>query len=545
MIYPDTVSAVARRTLFYIRTVRPDIALRVPPRPDAHSLRHAPRKFPVERTGDVPPKRVEFLTSPADRRLFDAVVQTARGPRVPPCRAVQQPRPGRYPRPELYARAAGFDHRPAVHADLGHGGRRRDVRNGHVVVRPGTSALVLDGLPRHGPRRPRPGHRDRRNIDKWFCGSYRDYIPDHYELGYQICSYAYDRYGEEVWDKVARYGSRNPYVLATTRVALEKYYDTNVSRLFRETFDELERHWDSLPQVEDSAEPLTPMPDGNYTTYQWPLPLDDTSALALKTDYDRPSRFVRLDTRTGERRRSAIRGWSRPAPRWPAAACGGPNTAVRSSSNSGSIRSCATWTSPTVRPGRSRTAQRALSHAVGDAVAWVEYNPDGRYTVVVQGREGAETAFDARPVRDSRTGVGRCDAGLLRHRHRRFGHVDRPHRRRRRAPVTEGAYITLSNLRAGGGKLYYGSIASGRDEAHCYDLMARREYRITTSAYGSFMPVPWRAGEGRERVLLTAYDRRGYRVAAQDADADALIPVAPSQLPRQRGESRPASGGTW
>ena len=44
-----------------------------------------------------------------------------------------------------------------------------------------------------------------------------------------------------------------------------------------------------------------------------------------------------------------------------------------------------------------------------------------------------ETLCDARPVRDSRTGVGRCHAGLLRYRHRRFGHVVRPHRRRRRA----------------------------------------------------------------------------------------------------------------
>ena len=78
--------------------------------------------------------------------------------------------------------------------------------------------------------------RERRNIDRWFCGSYRDYIPDHYELGYQICSYAYERYGENVWDKVAWYGSRNPYVLATTRVALGKFYKTNVSKLFRETF---------------------------------------------------------------------------------------------------------------------------------------------------------------------------------------------------------------------------------------------------------------------------------------------------------------------
>lgn len=183
---------------------------------------------------------------------------------------------------------------------MGDGGRCRDVGDRHVVVRPRVAAFVLDGLPCHGACGARlQGRRDRRNIDKWFCGSYRDYIPDHYELGYQICSYAYARYDENVWDRVAWFGSRNPYMLATTRIALEKYYGTNVRELFRETFDALERHWDSLPRTGDSAAPLVAMPEGNYTTYQWPLPLSDTTVLVLKTDYDRPSRFVRLDTRTG------------------------------------------------------------------------------------------------------------------------------------------------------------------------------------------------------------------------------------------------------
>ncbi len=66
-------------------------------------------------------------------------------------------------------------------------------------------------------------------------------------------------------------------------------------------------------------------------------------------------------------------------------------------------------------------------------------------------------------------------------------------------PLTEGAYITLSNLRAGGGKLYYGSIASGKDEAHCYDLTDGREYRITTSAFGSFSPGAVARRRGRRR----------------------------------------------
>ena len=65
MIYPDTVSAVARRTLFYIRSVRPDIG---------YGFRHGPMRIPFvmhpenfQSNGLVMylPKRVEFLTSPA------------------------------------------------------------------------------------------------------------------------------------------------------------------------------------------------------------------------------------------------------------------------------------------------------------------------------------------------------------------------------------------------------------------------------------------------------------------------------------------------
>ena len=89
--------------------------------------------------------------------------------------------------------------------------------------------------------------RDRRNIDRWFCGSYRDYIPDHYELGYQICSYAWERYGENIWDKVAWYGARNPYMIFTTSIALKKFYRTDVGTLFAETFDGLNYYWNALP----------------------------------------------------------------------------------------------------------------------------------------------------------------------------------------------------------------------------------------------------------------------------------------------------------
>mgnify|MGYP000767047634 FL=1 len=65
MIYPDTAAALAARTLFYVRAVRPSID---------YGFRHGPMRIPFvlhpenfESNGLVMylPKRVEFLTSPA------------------------------------------------------------------------------------------------------------------------------------------------------------------------------------------------------------------------------------------------------------------------------------------------------------------------------------------------------------------------------------------------------------------------------------------------------------------------------------------------
>ena len=522
MIYPDTVSAVARRTLFYIRTVQPDIA---------YGFRHGPMRIPFvmhpenfQSNGLVMylPKRVEFLTSPA-----------VEGYSMP-----------------WYKQLVAHEYRHAVQYNnldrgviralsyvLGQQGSTIGLLCMPIWAMEGDAVMSETMMSSFG-RGLQPSFsmayramgsvgRDRRNIDRWFCGSYRDYIPDHYELGYQICSYAWERYGENVWDKVAWYGSRNPYVLATTRVALGKFYKTNVQKLFRETFDELERYWDSLPAAEDSAATLTRLPEKNHTTYQWPLPLGDTAVLALKTDLDRVSRFVEIDRRTGRERLVCYTGQVSTRP----SLCGGRvwwTEYRRSKLFEQRVNSQLCYMELSDGVPRSVAGRRRALFPVEtpDELGWVEYDPDGRYTVVV--RRGSEPERRlATPGRtevhglawDDRTAAWYVlvtdDSGMW------IGRIDSEGVH----PITEGAYITLSNLRAGGGKLYYGSIASGKDEAHCYDLTDGREYRITTSAYGSFSPAP--AGG---RVLQTTYDRRGYRVTEQAADS-ALIPVAPSRLP--------------
>lgn len=523
MIYPDTVSDLAARTLFYIRTVRPDIG---------YGFRRGPMRIPFvmhpenfRSNGLVMflPKRVEFLTAPAIES---------------------------YSMP-WYKQLVAHEYRHAVQYNnlnrgfiralsyvLGQQGSTIGLLCMPIWAMEGDAVMSETAMSSFG-RGLQPSFslayramdnigRDRRNLDRWFCGSYRSHVPDHYELGYQICSYSYARFGENVWDKVAWYSARNPYVFFTTKVALKKYYRTSVSDLFRGTFDELHDFWAALPEAEDTAAPLCDLPEKNYTTYRWPQALPDGRVLALKEDYDRPARFVELDPSTGRERTLAHVGSVSTRP----ALDGGRvwwSEYRRSKLFEQRVNSQLCYMDLADGRPRSVAGERRVLYPVsaGGELGWVEYNYDGSYAVVVRRADGSRQRFAA-PERAEIHGLAwddvtvawyvivTDDSGMW------LGRIDSE----KVHPITGGAYITLSNLRAGGGRLYYGSIASGKDEIHCYDLMARREYRITTSQYGSFDPAPAHGG-----VLATTYDRRGYRPAARAVTDSALIPVVPARLP--------------
>lgn len=345
----------------------------------------------------------------------------------------------------------------------------------------------------------------RKNIDRWFCGSYLDPIPDHYELGYQISRYAYDRFGENVWDKVGRYGVRRPYLLAPTHLGLKKYYNTSVKELFGETFDQLNRHWAPLREVEENSRRLVALDSTDYTAYRWPLQRSAAEVLVLKEQYSSTPCFVTIDSQGNERRVARVGQLSsRPVLHgdtlyW--------TEYEQSPLFEEQVRS-QLWrmSFDEERPRRVAEVRNALYPTSSEeGLAWVEYRPEGRYALLVEGVERV-----ALPVGTELHGLAweqttkafytlvTDDAGMY------LARIDSEGLH----PLRQPAYITLSDLRAADGKLYYGSIASGRDEVHCYDLMARREYRLSQSKYGAFDPAPSPYG-----VLMTRYERRGYAVA--------------------------------
>jgi hypothetical protein len=350
----------------------------------------------------------------------------------------------------------------------------------------------------------------KRATDYWFSGSFRDFVPDHYRLGYQMVRWSNHILGERVWDDVARYVARNPQFIVPMNFGLRKNYGLSETDLFHRTFADLNAYWAMLPQVDDSSQRVV-TPERSYTTYQWPLWIDGETLVAFKSDLRRTSRIVRVDVATGC---EEVLAWTGTVSSRPALADGVLWwTEFRRSTlweQKVSSRLCS-FDMPTGRKQTHHSEDQVFypTPLPGGGLAYVAYDYSGCFSIVGGGGDRLDlpTGVEVTGLaHDDATGalcfIGLDDGGMF------LGEVDGDGFRR----LTPSRHITISDLRAGGGRLYFGSIVSGKDEAHAFDLATATEYRLSRSAYGSFQPSTPDAG----RVALTTYDRHGYHLAIQD-----------------------------
>ena len=530
IIYPDTARTLGYKMMYYARAVQPTIDF---------GFRHGPMKIPFvihpenfSSNGMVMwlPKRVEILSSPAISG---------------------------YSMPWLKQLAA-HEYRHAVqYNNLNKG----VVRVFSYILGQQSSTIGLLFMPLWGlegdatlsetqmssfGRALQPSFTmhyraigniaKERGINKWFCGSYREHIPDHYHLGYQLTAFANTKYDENVWDKIVRYAVRNPYVLATTYVGLKRYYNTSTTKLFHETFADLSDYWNSLPYQANTSTQLSGEVKKGYTQYRYPQYIDKDIVLSLYETLDRPDALVLTNSKTGKSRHIAYTGIvsSRPSE-----VVGGRvwwTEYRRSTLFAERINSKLCYMD--LERGRTRTLNRMRQALYPTPIsehelAWVEYFPNGEYSIV-RGNPAPRHEEEYLRVQipsdieihglayDDYTRalyfIATDDSGMW---------LGRVGRNREVEHVTKGAYITLSDLRAKEGVLYFGSIQSGKDEVHCYDLRTDTEYRISGSTYGSFSPMPAK----QDTVLMTTYNRYGYHIAEQAIKRDTLPKVAYSKLP--------------
>ena len=117
-------------------------------------------------------------------------------------------------------------------------------------------------------------------------GSYKDFTPDHYALGYQLTAYGYEKYGADFWNKVTNDAVRFRGVFYPFNRAVERYSGKSYSQFRNDAMQYFKTK--GLPAQRPAAtafDYLTKEEKNNVVDYQFANYISDDSILVTKKSY--------------------------------------------------------------------------------------------------------------------------------------------------------------------------------------------------------------------------------------------------------------------
>ncbi|MBK5279622.1 MAG: PD40 domain-containing protein, partial [Bacteroidia bacterium] len=136
------------------------------------------------------------------------------------------------------------------------------------------------------------------NYDKQYLRSYKNNIPNHYVLGYEMVSHLRNKTGDaEIWNKIAKRTWNLSFMPHRFSHSIEKKAGLHVVDLYKEMAAELKQQWTAqIDSLEFTPfEKVNPRSTKAYTDYQYPQPLEDGTIVAIKSGIGDIERLVILD----------------------------------------------------------------------------------------------------------------------------------------------------------------------------------------------------------------------------------------------------------
>ncbi len=129
------------------------------------------------------------------------------------------------------------------------------------------------------------------SYEKASFGSYKDFIADHYKLGY----YLRIAVGDSIWDELLKRVVRNPFPPYPFSYHLKRLTGKSTSRLYGEVYSNLKKQINQMSEFEliTPKEYLSPVPK-EYISYSNPIVVDDSTIITVKKSFDQPLRIVSI-----------------------------------------------------------------------------------------------------------------------------------------------------------------------------------------------------------------------------------------------------------
>jgi hypothetical protein len=129
------------------------------------------------------------------------------------------------------------------------------------------------------------------NYHKQYLRSYKDFIPNHYVLGYQFTSYLREKTNDpNIWGKIATTSWNVPFIPFRFSSSIKKHTGKYVVDLYKEMADSLAQRWQKqIDTLQITTYNMLSRQSDTFTNYNYPLEIEGGKVLALKSglgDYE-------------------------------------------------------------------------------------------------------------------------------------------------------------------------------------------------------------------------------------------------------------------
>jgi hypothetical protein len=372
------------------------------------------------------------------------------------------------------------------------------------------------------------------SFSKATMGSYKHYIPDHYELGYLMVRYGRIAYGDHFWIDFQQYAARKPFLLNPTFFSMRKYGIRSKSQFYQHVLYYYRDHWRNMDSIREHTPFLdwNSNPQRNFTHFKYPHVISPSLLLAYKTGMDQIPEFILMGKEGQEQKlfrpgylssgRVSFSGqyivWDEfvPDTRW-------------SNRNFSVIRAYEMGTGKVKNLGRKTRYYSPSISREGTEVAVVEQSDLQQFSLVILGLDGKIHLKSPSPgnlfIQHPAWMEGDSAIVLVRSDGEGKSLVSFDPRTGTWRKLMDAGLEDLSLPVVSGNRIFFSATFSGIDNIYCYDMENRKCFQVTSDRFGAFQPQV--SGDGSS-LFYARYTSQGFRIAELELDQGLWKPLRES-----------------
>jgi hypothetical protein len=374
------------------------------------------------------------------------------------------------------------------------------------------------------------------SYDKAYLGSYKDYIPNYYQMGYYLTAEIRKRYGAGIWADVINNVGKNSWSLIPFRHELQKTGYNSPKSLYSSIYDSLATEW---AQYDESlaATNFTPIAQtkDSYSNVEYPTitAAGDIFAeingpgLRTKIVQIKPGGAMQTIEFTGQREDGPIAAnerwvvWAEKKPhiRWPNADYSIIRKHDRKTGTTSTLKGHSRYFAPTLKTQNDTLAVVETNQAYKFYITLVDINSGNVFKRI-------PTPANKYPLHPEWTDQpGKLVLVLLGDKGKEIVLLDTHKgtwKQVRKPAFDEPRYPSLHNQ-----MLWFTASTPHSEEIFRKNLQSGKTFRVTQSRYGATSPV---VDPQNKKVYYSNYTARGYQLVSTDLNQQFESNVSPANL---------------